>query len=79
MTAPTVNRYKFFDIFYTISGTAYLAPNFNVNINGTTFQKGIPVPQGPVFGGLNLYNYAGKDIAGIWDNNTKVLNIVGFY
>ncbi len=78
MVPPTVNRYKFFDIFQsTLSG--YLVPRFDIIINAVKWHKDTPIARGPIFGGLDLYTVSNKDIAGIWELSTKELTIVGFY
>lgn len=74
---PDVKRYRFFHIFTTENGT--LRPEFNVRINGILYPKGTPILVGTTFGGLNLYNYIGRAIAGTWDDTDKVLDIAGFY
>lgn len=79
MTPPAVNRYSFYKIFQFTPALEYITPLFNVRINGVFFQRNTPIPKGTAFGGLNLYSYMGKDIAGIWNDSTKELTIIGFY
>lgn len=74
-----VNRYGFYNVFFFDTATKALKPIVKVKINGVRFEMGLPIPYGPSFGGLNLYGYMGRDIAGIWDDQTKTLVILGFY
>jgi len=78
MIPPEVKRYRFGAIFdHSISGQ--WIPRFDLRINGFFYRKGLPIPPGPSFGGIDLTKVADKPIAGIWDNTTKELNIYGFY
>ena len=79
MTPPVVNRYSFYTIFRYAPDSTYLFPDYKVIISGTPFSPPLPIPRGPVFGGLDLYSVMGKDIAGTWDDIKKELTIVGFY
>lgn len=76
---PMMNRYGFYTIFQINPQTGLLYPLVNVSINNLNYPAFRPIPQGFSFGGLNLYNYQGRDIAGTWDNNSHTLTILGFY
>ncbi|OGH15126.1 MAG: hypothetical protein A3H50_01300 [Candidatus Levybacteria bacterium RIFCSPLOWO2_02_FULL_37_10] len=74
-----VNRYNFSVIFQYDPLAGTITPKFNVAINGVPFNRGIAIYKGTSFGGLNLFNYIGRSIAGTWDSNARVLTILGFY
>lgn len=74
-----VNRYPFYNIFGYNAATTDLFPLYNVVINGVTFSFGYSIPRGNSFGGLDLYSLMGRDVAGIWNDQTRTLTIIGFY
>mgnify|MGYP001594472565 CR=1 FL=1 len=73
----TPGRYQFYKIFTPV-GSTYI-PKFNVRIAGIFYPKDQPLAQPTNFGGINLNNYAGKDIAGNWNPVEKILDILGFF
>lgn len=74
-----MNRYRFFDVFQTSQQTGLFFPTVNIVINNLRYPAYYNIPRGISFGGLDLYNYSGRDIAGTFDPNTRTLTIVGFY
>lgn len=74
-----IKRYRFDVIFYYNSLLGIITPKYNVVINGVPFNKGVSIYRSTSFGGLNLFNYIGKDIAGTWNAGTRTLTILGFY
>ncbi len=79
MPTPEVSRYSFYQVFTYNQITGSIFPKVNVRINGVGFTNNVIVPKGPTFGGLDLYQYMGRDMAGIWNDQLKELVIVGFY
>jgi hypothetical protein len=75
----TPNRYRFDTIFNYYPDTGIIIPRFNVNINNVRVSKGLPIIKSSSFNGLNLFNYVGRAIAGIWNRETRELSILGFY
>ena len=74
-----MGRYRFDTIFTVDSVAGVITPNFNVIINNVPFNQGFPIMRFTSFGGLNLFNYVGRDIAGTWNPTTRTLTIQGFY
>lgn len=74
-----MGRYAFWTIFEIDPTTGLLKPKFNVIVNGALFNRGTFIQKGLTFGGINLYNYMGKTIGGIWNPQTRTLTITGFY
>lgn len=74
-----VGRYGFYNIFNYNPQTGQITPLYNVKINNLIYQQNIPIFNPGNFGGLNLYNYFGRDIAGRWEAGTATLDILGFY
>lgn len=74
-----IGRYKFDTIFTYNPLLGIITPKFNVLINGVPFNRGVSIYRSTSFGGLNLFNYIGRDIAGIWNAGTQTLTISGFY
>jgi len=72
-------RYNFDTIFTYNSNTDTITTRYSVNINGASFGPGSTINRFSYLGGLNLFNYIGRDIAGQWNDTTRVLNILGFY
>lgn len=72
-------KYNFYKIFNYTPATGLFTPLYNLKVLGVTFPKNQPVPDSTNFGGVNLLNVIGRDIAGNWDSTTKILEIVGFY
>jgi len=74
-----MGRYRFEVIFNYNATTGIIIPRFNVLINGVPFNRGVAIYRSTSFGGLNLFNYIGRDIAGTWNPQTRVLTVLGFY
>jgi len=75
-----VNRYTFSNVFsYYPTGGGVIIPEYNIVINGVSFNRGSAITRSTYIGGLNLFNYIGRDIAAIWYPETKILSIQGFY
>lgn len=74
-----MGRYNFYNIFRRDPATGYLIPNFNILVGTRLYNAGNPILPGLNFGGINLYSYVGKDIAGTWNNQTRILTFQGFY
>lgn len=74
-----IKRYRFEVIFEYNSLQGIITPKFNVQINGVIFNKGVSIYRSTSFGGLNLFNYIGRPIAGTWNAGTRTLTILGFY
>lgn len=74
-----MGRYRFDTIFNYNPQTGVITPRFNVLINGVPFNRGVAIYRDTSFGGLNLFNYIGRDIAGTWSASTGTLTILGFY
>lgn len=72
-------RYKFSNIFSFYPDLGLIIPKFTVVINNKKYSKGQAINKTTSFGGLNLFNYVGRDIAGLWNRTTKELTILGFY
>lgn len=76
---PNVNRYSFDNIFHINPGSGFISPRFNIYISGNLYRAGSIIPPGLNFGGINLYSFIGKDVAGTWDDKTRTLTFAGFY
>ena len=81
-----MNRYSFYTVFRLDFNTKLLYTIYPTSINGLYYAAGTPITPGLSFGGLNLYNYLGRDVAANWTPNSllptvlpKTLTIVGFY
>lgn len=81
-----MNRYGFYTIFRLDSVTNLLYTLYNTNINGLYYPSNTAIPRGTSFGGLDLYNYMGRDVAGNWNQTPPLsslfppsLTIIGFY
>lgn len=73
------SRYRF-DVIFNVNLTlGIIIPRFTVIINNTRFSTGVAINRYTSFGGLNLFNYIGKDIIGVWSSaNGGELTITGF-
>lgn len=74
-----IKRYRFGVIFNYSPILGVITPKFNVQINGVPFNRGASIYRATSFGGLNLFNYIGRDIAGTWNPASRILVIQGFY
>lgn len=72
-------RYKFDSIFRTYLPLGIIIPRFTVIINNTRFPSGQAINRTTSFGGLNLFDYIGREIAGTWNSTARELTILGFY
>lgn len=73
------SRYSFYALFNYDASNGLLIPKFDLIINNTILTKGIAISKGTPTGGLNLFNYVGRSVAGTWDESTQKLEIAGFY
>ncbi len=74
-----VNRYPFNVIFNYDPASEEISSRFRIIINGVPFQPNAAIPHGPAFGGLDLYTYRGRDVAGTWNTINNELTILGFF
>lgn len=72
-------RYKFANIFTYDPTNGIIVPRFDVIINGWKLNQGATINRYTFIGGLDLFNYIGKDMAGTWDAKNRVVTIQGFY
>lgn len=72
-------RYNFYNIFSISPASGFIIPKFDIIVNGIKFRRGVPILPGLTFGGINLYKYTGKDIAGKWNSVTRELTFMGFF
>lgn len=72
-------HYAFDTIFYYNPANGTLIPRYNIIINGIRINAGSPIAPNTSFLGLNLSTYVGRGILGDWDNNNRILTVVGFY
>jgi hypothetical protein len=79
MDQPKLSRYKFQNIFSYDPLNGIIIPMFDVIVNGVIFKKGIALTKSSLLGRINLFNYIGRDIAGMWDPQKQVIIIQGFY
>lgn len=73
------SRYSFPSVFDYNAQTGTITPRFNILINGSHLNAGAPIFPFTPFGGLNLFNYVNRDIAGTYDATTNTVTILGFY
>lgn len=73
------SRYEFYTIFFVNYALGYIVPRYNVVINGVRFNQGTTINRNSLAGGLNLFDYIGRGIAGRWDPLSRTLTIDGFY
>lgn len=71
-----VKRYGFYEIFRQ-NPDGSLTPKRPIFINGISFGPGVSFTRGVLFGGVNIFNFLGKDIAGLEDSG--MLKIQGYY
>lgn len=75
-----MERYTFSSIFTFNANAGTITANFPVIINGLRYNQGTLVtPSTPFLGGLNLFNYIGKDVQGTFNPQTREVTIQGFY
>ena len=73
-----MGRYKFDNIFTVNLPIGIIIPKYTVVINNTRFSHGVAINKNTSFGGLNLFNYIGRDIVGNWNPVARELTITGF-
>lgn len=75
-----MERYTFNSIFTYNANAGTISTNFPVVVSGIRYNQGTIVTQNsPFLGGLNLFNYIGKDVSGTFNPGTREVNIQGFY
>lgn len=72
-------RYAFNTLFDYDPINGILIPKFDLIINNTILRQGVAISRNTYTGGLNLFNYIGRSVAGSWDSNTRQLQVAGFY
>jgi hypothetical protein len=72
-------RYAFNTLFDYDATNGILIPRFDLVINNTLLPKGVAISKSTFTGGLNLFNYVGRALAGTWNPVTKQLTVAGFY
>ena len=72
-------RYEFNTIFDYGPSAGVIIPKYNVVVGGARYSAGMPITRGTVFSGLNLFNYIGRPLQGIWDPANQILTIEGFF
>lgn len=73
------SMYEFGSIFYVNYALGYIVPRYNVVINGVRVNQGTIINRNSLVGGLNLFDYIGRRIAGTWEDATRTVVINGFY
>ena len=72
-------RYNFNDIFYTYPDLGIIIPRYTIVINNSVAPQGQAINRNILIGGLNLFNYIGHDLSGIWHDEIRQLEILNFY
>ncbi len=73
-------RYTFASVFNYDATLGTITLNFPIIINGLRYNQGAVVTRyTPFIGGLNLFNYLGRDIKGTFNSLTREVTILGFY
>ena len=72
-------RYRFNTVFTIQPGSGFIVTNLRIQVNGVTFESGTTIHPGLTFGGINIYNYIGQDVAGEWNTQSRTLVFRGFY
>lgn len=75
----TAARYNFDTIFTYDQTRDVIVPKYDVALNGSRFPKNVPISKDPNSPGLVLFRYLGRGINGVYDKETGVLKIDGFY
>ncbi len=79
MENTVATRYKFTAVFSYDILSRIIIPLYNVQINGKTYYKDMTLQAEAELGKLSPYSNLDKDVAGVWNNGTQVLEIVGYY
>lgn len=74
-----VNRYRFFDIFRINPESQDIYPLYSTIINGKFYQQYYSIAKGLSFGGIDIYKLVPRDFSAKWDDDSKILTIVGIY
>ena len=69
-------RYKFDEIFQK-NEDGSLTPKRTIHISGVTLGYGLRFNKGVAFGGIDFFNFEGKDVEA--EDVNGILNITGFY
>ena len=72
-------RYNFNAIFAINVNTGDIYPLYNTYVNGQYFRQFFSIPRGLYFGGINIYEYVGRDFGGYWNNQTQILTLTTVY
>ncbi len=73
-------RYTFDSIFNYNAANGTITLNYPVIINGTRYNQGTVVTRSaPFIGGLNLFNYLGREVRGTFNPQTREVSVEGFY
>ncbi len=62
MNVEQMNRYRFLDVFEERSDGS-LSPKAPLEVNGVSFEKGVPFGPGLTLSGINFHNHRYRDIA----------------
>ncbi len=74
-----VAKYKFDTIFTYDSINGIIIPKYTVVINNTKLPEGVAINGNTYTGGLILFNYIGRSLAGTWYSDRRELVVEGFY
>jgi hypothetical protein len=75
----SMQRYNFYSIFGINPNTRGIYPLYNMFINGQYFPRNISIQRGLSFGGINIYQFIGRDFGGTWNQTTQILNLTTVY
>lgn len=72
-------RYEFNTIFTYNAAVDIIIPRYRMIINNVILEGNVPIKRGMYLNGLDLFNYIGHAMAGIWDEHSNTLTITGFF
>ena len=72
-------RYNFNAIFGINPANGDIYPLYNMIVNGQYFERLVSIKRGIYFGGINIYEYAGRDFGGYWNQQTQILTLTTVY
>lgn len=72
-------RYHFFNIFGVNPQTQDVYPLYNTWINGQFYAQYVSIPRGNSFGGINIYQFIGRDFGGNFNTINNTLNLITVY
>jgi len=75
----SMQRYNFYNIFGFNKVTGDIYPLYNMIVNGQYYQQYYSIPKGISFGGINIYQYVGKDFGGTWNSQTQTITLTTVY